>query len=55
MCFTLDAGANLHLLYHKNDFDLVQKFVKNELLVFCSGGKYIDDKLGSGPEKIILS
>ena len=55
LCFTLDAGANLHLLYHKNDFDLVQKFVKNELLVFCSGEKYIDDKLGSGPEKIISS
>ena len=54
LCFTLDAGANLHLLYHKNDFDLVQKFVKNELLVFCSGGKYINDKLGSGPEKINL-
>ena len=55
ICFTLDAGANIHLLYHKTDFDLIQQFIKNELSVFCSGGKYINDKLGLGPEKIFAT
>ena len=48
LCFTLDAGANIHLLYHKDDFEAVQNFIKEELLVFCSNGKYINDKVGEG-------
>ena len=48
LCFTLDAGANIHLLYHKDDFEAVQNFIKEELLVFCSNGKYINDKIGEG-------
>ena len=48
MCFTLDAGANIHLLYHQTDFETVQNFIKDELLIFCSNGKYIDDKIGYG-------
>ena len=48
LCFTLDAGANIHLLYHKDDFKAVQNFIKEELLVFCSNGKYINDKIGEG-------
>ena len=40
----------IYIYCHKNDFDLVQKFVKNELLVFAPV-ENIDDKLGSGPEK----
>ena len=48
LCFTLDAGANIHLLYHQTDFETVQNFIKYELLIFCSNGKYIDDKIGDG-------
>lgn len=48
LCFTLDAGANIHLLYHQTDFETVQNFIKDELLIFCSNGKYIDDKIGYG-------
>lgn len=48
LCFTLDAGANIHLLYHQDDFEAVQNFIKEELLVFCSNGKYINDKIGEG-------
>ena len=51
LCFTLDAGANIHLLYHQNDFVSVQKFVKSELVNYCSNGKYINDKVGPGPIK----
>ena len=54
LCFTLDAGANVHLLYHKNDYKPVQDFIKNELLSYCFNGKYINDKVGAGPEKINL-
>ena len=54
LCFTLDAGANVHLLYHKNDYKSVQDFIKNELLSYCFNGKHINDKVGAGPEKINL-
>ena len=51
LSFTLDAGANIHLLYHQDDFKTVQDFIKSQLLIYCSNGKYIDDKVGNGPIK----
>ena len=51
LCFTLDAGANIHLLYHKDNFKNIQDFIKNELQVFCADGMYINDKIGWGPKK----
>jgi len=53
VCFTLDAGPNIHLLYphkHKNE---VQSFVSStlsELIV----GDIIHDFIGIGPEKLEL-
>ena len=32
LCFTLDAGANVHLLYPKSVKDEVQTFIKNDQL-----------------------
>ena len=52
LCFTLDAGANIHLLYHNNDYKLVQDFINDKLLVYCSNGKYINDNIGMGPTRI---
>ena len=51
LCFTLDAGANIHLLYHNDDYKIVQDFIKNELLNYCSNGLFINDKVGKGPIK----
>lgn len=50
VCFTLDAGANVHVLYPKNTADLVLQFIKNELIAFCQGGQFICDEIGSGSQ-----
>ena len=47
-CFTLDAGANVHLLYPEIEKEKVQEFVINELSVFCQDGKFIHDFVGTG-------
>ena len=52
ICFTLDAGSNVHLLYPNNIKDKISDFINNELIQYCSSNKYIEDKVGSGPEKI---
>lgn len=47
--FTLDAGANLHLLYFcKNEKD-IHIFIENELKTLCSREKVIYDEIGDGP------
>jgi diphosphomevalonate decarboxylase len=52
VCFTIDAGPNIHLLYfQENELD-VKAFIKRELLEFCENGKWIDDRIGTGPERI---
>ena len=50
--FTLDAGPNVHVLYHKKDSEQIEKFIKEKLLVFCENEKVIFDEMGKGPEKI---
>ena len=48
VCFTLDAGANVHVLYPENEAESVLKFIKSELVTFCQKGEYIIDKIGFG-------
>lgn len=48
VCFTLDAGANVHLLYPENVIEKVLQFIRNELVAFCKNEEYICDNLGSG-------
>jgi len=52
ICFTLDAGPNVHLLYHGSDINRVGEFIKQELLLYCSDKYRIDDRIGDGPEKL---
>jgi diphosphomevalonate decarboxylase len=52
LCFTLDAGANVHLLYPQKDTDKVLQFIKNELVVYCENGQYICDQVGGGSKKV---
>ncbi len=49
LCFTLDAGPNVHLLYPEAYKEQVFHFIHNELLQYCENGKWLDDKMGSGP------
>lgn len=51
--FTLDAGPNVHLLFFKDNFELIDNWVKKELVVYCSNQEYFCNKIGNGPKKII--
>jgi diphosphomevalonate decarboxylase len=52
VCFTLDAGPNVHLLYPLEYKDTVLDWIIRHLVQFCKDGMYIADHTGSGPEKI---
>ena len=52
ICFTLDAGANVHVLFPDNEADNIQKFIETELAVYCQNGHFIEDKLGPGAQPI---
>ncbi len=53
VCFTLDAGANVHVLYPENVKENVLQFIKNELVGYCQNGQYICDEIGNGSQLII--
>ncbi|MBG6130468.1 diphosphomevalonate decarboxylase [Aquimarina sp. EL_43] len=48
VCFTLDAGANVHVLYPNTEKNQVLDFITNELVAYCQNGQYICDKIGLG-------
>jgi diphosphomevalonate decarboxylase len=48
VCFTLDAGPNIHLFYSGNIKNNVVKFINENLKEYCSEGKWIDDFIGKG-------
>ncbi len=52
VCFTLDAGANVHVLYPQNEHKVVYQFIKDELVVYCENGQYLCDRIGFGAKKI---
>lgn len=54
VCFTLDAGANVHVLYPKLEKDNVLHFIKKELLQYCKNGEFIEDEVGLGATKILV-
>ena len=52
LCFTLDAGANVHLLYPNSEKKEVNKFIREELIAYCENGQYICDQIGFGAKKM---
>ncbi len=50
--FTLDAGANVHVLYPEKDAKQIYEFIKTELVAFCQNGHYICDKIGFGAKQL---
>lgn len=52
VCFTIDAGPNIHLLYFGENETDIKAFIERELTQFCEHGKWIDDRVGEGPEKL---
>lgn len=45
LCFTLDAGANVHLLYPKNITNEVISFIDTTLSTYCENKQYICDEV----------
>lgn len=52
VCFTLDAGANVHVLYPENVKNTVLEFIENNLDDFCQNRHYICDEIGNGSMSI---
>ncbi|MEM1337768.1 MAG: diphosphomevalonate decarboxylase [Bacteroidota bacterium] len=50
ICFTLDAGANVHVLYPKKQKERCMHFIQDELVVYCENGQYICDQMGRGAQ-----
>ena len=51
-CFTLDAGANVHLLYPSSEKEAMAKFIGEELAPLCQNNEYINDLVGPGARQI---
>ena len=52
LCFTLDAGANVHLLYPNSFRTEIHSFIEGELSGFCQKGQYLFDAVGKGAKKV---
>ncbi len=52
VCFTLDAGANVHVLYPESEKEQVNKFIESQLAKYCQNNQYICDEVGSGASAI---
>ena len=48
VCFTLDAGPNVHILYPDQHAEMVERFIMDELEQYCVGGQWIPDQVGQG-------
>ena len=48
LCFTLDAGANVHVLFPMQFKDKTDAFIQEELVGHCQKGQFIRDETGSG-------
>ncbi|MDT0556315.1 diphosphomevalonate/mevalonate 3,5-bisphosphate decarboxylase family protein [Patiriisocius hiemis] len=48
VCFTLDAGANVHVLYPKNEKETITAFIEEKLSNYCKNKEYIHDCVGNG-------
>ena len=53
ICFTLDAGANVHVLFPENEKASVNNFIINELIQFCQENHYICDRVGQGAKQLL--
>ncbi len=49
LCFTIDAGPNIHLLYPQKISVEVNQWLNNEILPFIQSSKVLFDEIGTGP------
>ncbi|MDF1516793.1 MAG: diphosphomevalonate decarboxylase [Lutibacter sp.] len=55
ICFTLDAGANVHVLFPEKEKETVNNFIKSNLIQFCQENHYICDSIGEGAAQLIIN
>jgi diphosphomevalonate decarboxylase len=53
ICFTLDAGANVHVLFPEREKEKVNEFIKNELALYCDNNQYLCDQVGVGAKMLL--
>ena len=53
LCFTLDAGPNVHLLYPDSEAAKVEHFIQDVLTNYYDQGRWIADRVGDGPKKML--
>ncbi|MFO8086690.1 MAG: hypothetical protein R6T91_02635 [Bacteroidales bacterium] len=49
ICFTLDAGPNVHVLYRARDSVVVKQFIESQLKPLAEDQMVIYDEMGEGP------
>lgn len=52
VCFTIDAGPNIHLLYPDRVKVDIGQLIQRELVVSCANNQVISDSVGKGPLKL---
>ncbi|MEN8126067.1 MAG: diphosphomevalonate decarboxylase [Bacteroidota bacterium] len=52
ICFTLDAGANVHVLFPEKEKETINTFIANDLIAFCQNNQYICDNVGLGARQL---
>jgi diphosphomevalonate decarboxylase len=50
--FTLDAGANVHLLYPASQEEGIRDFIDRTLRGYCEEDRMIHDQMGQGPKPL---
>ena len=50
--FTIDAGPNIHLIYPGKDAPVIERFITEELSIFCEKAGLIFDRIGEGAKLI---
>ncbi|WP_457611423.1 diphosphomevalonate/mevalonate 3,5-bisphosphate decarboxylase family protein [Lutibacter sp.] len=54
ICFTLDAGANVHVLFPESEKETVTNFITSKLLQYCYKNHYICDRVGIGAKQLSI-
>ena len=52
LTFTLDAGANVHLLYPAHEAKKIDQFIESDLRKYCQDDELIYDRVGKGLKKM---
>ncbi len=49
ICFTLDAGPNVHILFPASEEPKIRPFIQEALLKYCEKEHFLEDETGEGP------